>query len=86
MKNNNAVKIAVSLPRKLYGRAETLRKSRGLTRSGFYGEALRAYFGLLEVREMESRYAEGYRKTPEDLGEIAAALKTSVRASPGEEW
>lgn len=83
---SRAVKTAVSLPAETYHRAEALRRKNGSSRSELYATALRAYLGLLEVRELEARYVAGYKAHPEEETEMEALLKASLPALGKEVW
>lgn len=81
-----SVKTAVSLPAETFRQAETLRRRLGRSRSRLYAEALQAYLRGAEVSEREERYAEGYRRIPEDAKEEAALTKLASKALQGEDW
>lgn len=81
-----AAKTAISLPAETFERAERLRRVLGKSRSELYAMALDAYFGALEVRELESRYAAGYSAKPESVKEVEALTRASAEALPAEDW
>ncbi len=80
------IKTAVSLPEPLYRRAEILRRKSRLSRSGLYAAALKAFFRDWEVREMEERYAAGYRAVPEDARHAEASVKMAAEIAEPEDW
>lgn len=81
-----SIKTAVSLPDKTFRRAEALRRKTKKSRSRLYAEALEAYFEAEQVRELESRYAAGYRDRPEKLGELSSGVKAGASLFEGEDW
>lgn len=80
------IKTAISLPAETFRKAEVLRRKANFSRSEFYATALDAFFKALEVRELEERYAEGYRAKPESKREIDWALQASLTALQPEDW
>jgi predicted DNA-binding protein len=80
------VKVAISIPREKYQRAEQLRKRTGRSRSALYAEALDGLFAALAIRELEAQYAAGYRAHPENDAEIEELLKSSSAVLGKEKW
>ncbi|MEK7745167.1 MAG: hypothetical protein AAB576_00695 [Elusimicrobiota bacterium] len=80
------IKTAVSLPLATYRRAESLRHKAKMSRSAVYAAALQSYFESLEVRELEARYAAGYRAKPEDIRDIEASTKAGAALFAKEDW
>ncbi|MBI5202225.1 MAG: hypothetical protein HY925_11605 [Elusimicrobia bacterium] len=76
----------MSLPAGTFKVAEALRKKRGKSRSRFYAEALAAFVKAEAVHELEERYAEGYRRHPENAKEGAAFEKMAVEVLGKEDW
>jgi len=81
-----SVKTAISVPGEKFRKAELLRKKTGESRSALYTKALDALFSSLAVRELEEKYAAGYRAHPEDIDEISAAFKASMPVIGKEKW
>jgi len=80
------VKTAVSLPAETYAHAEQIRKKNGKSRSELYADALRDYFHRLKIREIEAKYAAGYKAKPEDLAEISAGARAGFKVLGKEDW
>lgn len=66
----SAVKVAVSMPAKLFEAAEAERERSGETRSEFIQHALEILLARRRLEEDERRYVEGYRKYPETDEEV----------------
>jgi len=81
-----AVKTAISVPGEKFRKAELLRKKTGESRSALYTKALDALFSSLAVRELEEKYAAGYRAHPEDIGDINAVFKASLPVVGRDKW
>jgi metal-responsive CopG/Arc/MetJ family transcriptional regulator len=73
-----AVKIAVSVPPDLFRAVEAARKQARQNRSAAVQEALRQWLKSRAHAELVREYEAGYRKRPEDRGEIEAAMRTAV--------
>jgi metal-responsive CopG/Arc/MetJ family transcriptional regulator len=80
------VKTAVSLPVETFAHAEQIRKKNGKSRSELYADALKDYFRQLEIREIEARYAAGYKAKPENLAEISAGARAGFKVLAKEDW
>lgn len=84
------IKTAVSLPRATFERAESFRRKKRRSRSGLYATALDAYLEAClkaeEIRELEARHVEGYRRQPEDPAEIEPLLRLALQSLPKEDW
>lgn len=80
------IKTAVSLPAETFRRAEALRRKSGRSRSELYAAALEALLKAVEVRELEERYAAGYRAKPETRAEIDWALRAGLTALEPGDW
>lgn len=83
------IKTAISLPRETYRQAEKFRRKAGKSRSQLYVEALQSFLKAELVKELEERYAAGYKKhpeTPEELAELEALSRTSMEVLGGEDW
>lgn len=80
------VKTAVSVPETLYAAAEKLRKKRRLSRSGLYTRALKELMRVETLKEMDSAYADGYRKHPERPEEVEPFLKASLETLEPGDW
>ena len=78
-------KTALSLPRDVYDRLESLRRLTGDTRSGIIRRAIEELFANLRLAEKSRRYVEGYKRFPETTGEIRAAAAAAKRLA-GEPW
>ena len=64
--------IQVPMHEDLLERLDTYSSERGQSRSAFIREACARYVTNLDEEEADRRYAESYRKFPEDPGEIKA--------------
>jgi len=81
-----AVKFAVSISGSEFKELETLRKKKGLTRSGFIREAIKLWKGEKEKERLIKIYEDGYKRIPENLTTIEAWEKASLSAFSSEEW
>ena len=83
---NHSVKFTISLPAKEFQDLESIRKKRGLSRSGFILEAIRLWKET-KKREKNSRiYVEGYQRMPETPEHSEAWEKASADSFSGEDW
>ena len=55
-------------------------------RAEFIREACRQRLRALETKELESRYAQGYEKSPEDPAMARTNAKLLARILPREKW
>lgn len=78
-------KIALSLPRQVYDRLESLRRATCDTRSGLIRRALEDLFENLRRAEKSRRYVEGYKRFPESRSEVRAAAVAAKRLAE-EPW
>ena len=84
----NAVKIAISLPKKDFKLLEAVRKKIGISRSALIDKALRSWLAKKEEEEMVRQYIEGYRRypeTPEEIKEHEALAKAAFEGWDEEE-
>jgi metal-responsive CopG/Arc/MetJ family transcriptional regulator len=81
-----AVKFAVSISDSEFKELETLRKKKGLTRSGFIRETIKLWKGEKEKERLIKIYEDGYKRIPENLAAIEAWEKASLSAFSSEEW
>ena len=81
-----AVKFAVSISGGEFKELETLRKKKGLTRSGFIRETIKLWKGEKEKERLIKIYEDGYKRIPENLTAIEAWEKASLSAFSSEEW
>lgn len=73
------MKIAVSLPKDLYDRAEALAARRKKTRSALYAEALKAYIEAQDGDAIMHKLNEVYAENdPEEKSVMAAAVNSAV--------
>ena len=80
------IKTAIAIPQDDFRWVEKMRKQLHKTRSQLLVEAFRAWLKDRQKKEMDDRYAEAYRKQPEDAQEMQAFTKASLGAWPKEEW
>ncbi len=85
MLRSSVQKTALSLPRDVYDRLESLRHITGDTRSGIIRRALQELFANLRNAEKSRRYVQGYRRFPESRAEIRAAAAAAKRLAE-EPW
>ena len=81
-----SVKIAVSLPKETYDSVEDLRQELGLGRSAVILAAVRLWLQQKERRELEDRYAEGYKRKPERAAEVKPFYRAGLSSFSREEW
>jgi predicted DNA-binding protein len=80
------IKTAIAIPRMEYQQIEQLRARTGKTRSRLLMEAFREWLDHREKLAMERRYAEGYKRHPEKLAELAPLLQAGLAAWEKESW
>jgi metal-responsive CopG/Arc/MetJ family transcriptional regulator len=81
-------KVAVSLERELFLRAERLRRASGESRSALVGRALRQLLRDEGVASDVKQYVEAYRRVPETKGDEKRArllARHSLAALPWDE-
>ncbi|HKY37719.1 MAG TPA: hypothetical protein VJN18_17375 [Polyangiaceae bacterium] len=81
-----AAKVAVSLERDVFVRAERLRKRSGESRSALVGRALRELLRHDALAHEAQRYVDAYRRIPETLVEQRQARRLSRRAIAALPW
>ena len=82
-----AAKIALSLPEELFREIERVRKKRGTTRSALVQHALRSWLRQQSEATLVREWEEGYRRMPENSGEVSGAEMTARFAiDPEDEW
>ena len=81
-----AVKFAVSISDNEFKELETLRKKKGLSRSGFIRETIKLWKEEREKKKLVKIYEEGYRRIPENLTAMEAWEKASLSMFSSEEW
>ncbi len=77
-------KIAITVPTATYAVVERLRRRLGKSRSAVVALALEEWIRSADVGDADRRYAEGYLRTPEAIGEIAAVAAQAT--SHWETW
>ncbi|MBI2119655.1 MAG: hypothetical protein HYT97_08520 [Elusimicrobia bacterium] len=82
----NSVRTAISLRKEDYQHLESVRKKLDKSRSEIFQEAIHDLFHKIEIQNLENRYAEGYRKKPEDFTEMNAYFKAGRLSIPKERW
>ncbi len=63
--------VQMTLDEGLVDAVDKAAKRIGTTRSAFAREALRAALGKVQVKEMERKHREGYRRKPVGKGEFS---------------
>jgi len=56
------------------------------SRAAFIREACKQRLRSLEIKELDQRYVEGYRKKPEELDWAEASVKLLSTRLPKEKW
>jgi metal-responsive CopG/Arc/MetJ family transcriptional regulator len=79
-------KIAISVDRELLVRAEKVRAQTGETRSALLSRALRVLIDQEELQDRVAEYVEGYRRAPEQAGEVALAAEVARRSLAAVPW
>ena len=82
----NTVKTAIAIPKQDFVIVERLRKRLHKTRSQLLVEAFREWLENRRKKEEDERYAEAYRKQPEDAAEMDAMLRATAGTWPKENW
>lgn len=73
------MKIAISLPKDIYDRAEALARRRKKTRSALYAEALKAYIESQDGEAITQKLNEVYAvDDPEEKSVMTAAVNSAV--------
>jgi metal-responsive CopG/Arc/MetJ family transcriptional regulator len=80
------VKIAVSIPDKDFKKLEKMRKEKGISRSRLFVEAFRLLQETSDHKKDIRKYAEGYRKFPEDTRELEAWEKAAISVFSPDDW
>lgn len=83
---NRSIRAAISLPAEDFQALEATRRKLRKPRSEVIREALRAWFRQREIEEMERKYEAGYRKSPENLNDVEALARASLKGLRQEEW
>ena len=81
-----SVKIAISLPGEEFKELEIDRNKKGISRSKFILQALKFWKKEKEKQRLIRIYEEGYRNTPENLRELEAWEKASLRVFTEGDW
>jgi metal-responsive CopG/Arc/MetJ family transcriptional regulator len=81
-----AVKFAVSISDNEFKELETLRKKKGLSRSGFIRETIKLWKEEREKKKLVKIYEEGYRRIPENRTATEAWEKAFLSTFSSEEW
>ncbi len=82
----NAVKIAISLPKNVIKEVEQLRHKMGLGRSQAILEAVSLWLKKKQEEAMDKKYAEGYKKKPENPDEINPLFFASLSSFSKDKW
>jgi len=82
----NTIKTAIAIPKQDFVIVEKLRKKLHKSRSQILVEAFRAWVEKSRIQKLDDRYAEAYRKQPEDVAELNAVLRATSSTWPHEEW
>ena len=80
------VKVAISLPREMMSQIEQVRHKLGLARSRAVFEALRLWLKKMEDEALDRKYAEGYRRKPEDPAEMNALMMAGLSSFSKDKW
>src|SRR5262245_7926972 len=84
--SRSTAKVAISLERSLFLRAERLRASTGESRSALLGRALRQVLhSEAHDRDVE-RYVEAYKRSPETAGDQSRARRIARRSMASLPW
>ena len=78
------MKVAISLPDRLFQDAETVAKTRGVSRSQLYATALADFLNQNKPREVTERLNVIYGQKPAKVDRILNQMQ--LRALPDEEW
>ncbi|MGI0129900.1 MAG: ribbon-helix-helix protein, CopG family [Thermoplasmata archaeon] len=82
---NRTVKVAISLPEKLLGQVDRVRRRRGESRSQYFREAAAARLTIAAQSSAEV-YRRRYLDHPETAGEVEAATRRTVALLASEPW
>ncbi|OGX05879.1 MAG: hypothetical protein A3G87_04230 [Omnitrophica bacterium RIFCSPLOWO2_12_FULL_50_11] len=82
----NTTKVAVSLPTETYKQVERLRRQMKLARSAAVLQALRLWLHQKQERDMEERYAAGYKQKPEHPREVEPFFQAGLSSFSPESW
>lgn len=85
----NAIKIAISIPKKDFKMLETVRKKIGISRSALIDKAIRFWLAKKEEEELVRQYIEGWKKhplSPEEIKELIAMEKVQSETMTKEDW
>lgn len=80
------VRTAISLPSKDFASLELARKRLNKSRSEVMREALQSWLRRRKCAALEKKYVEGYRRIPEDPGDLEAIARAVGKSLPSEEW
>lgn len=79
-------KTAISIPKEFLEKIEKIRKHTHQTRSQIITEALWLWFKTREESGLEDRYAQGYKKIPEDISAAESFFKAGLSGFGKEKW
>lgn len=65
-----AYNVQISIREDLLSQVDQVTKKLGKTRSSLIADALKRYLNALEVRSLEERHIQGYRKKPVQTDEF----------------
>ena len=80
------VKVAISLPREMMNQIERVRHKLGLARSRAIFEAVHLWLKKMEEDALDRKYAEGYRRKPEDPAELNALMMAGLSSFSKDKW
>jgi hypothetical protein len=83
---SKAVKLAISISDEDFQAIETIRKNRGITRSGVVTGAIRLLRESEDKERLVRSYEAGYRKYPEVVSEIKARETAALDVLSPEGW
>lgn len=79
-------KVAISLERELFRRAERLRATTGESRSALIGRALRNVLQAEADKRNVEEYVAAYRRIPDGSRDVTLARRTARRALASLPW
>ena len=79
-------KVGISLPKETFIQIERLRHEIGLARSAAFLEAIQLWLHEKRERELEERYAKGYRQKPERAAEAEPFFRAGLASFSPERW
>ena len=82
----NTIKLAISLPKETYRQLERARKTRKVSRSSIYAEALNFWIKQQKKNRISEIYTEGYRRVPEKTEHYIAFEQVGAESFSGENW